>query len=232
MSFKRIISPSHYKSGEDLTRDLVGIGFCLAGKPNRNANIEDTLVAASLEGLSGKDGRVLSLLVDWLGIHHSRINADRLTRLVLDPIHRGDGKFLIFWSAVFQWISSDFRFRRLRNFKSLKAPYQFLDDRTEFLIQKNGEDERFRGTCLRIPAKVLRHRPEDVLSPKELAQTHIMYRYRVMMGPSYRADMWAVLINDPGAKPSEIARMTYGSYPTAHAVKRDFEITKGRRQAA
>lgn len=232
MSFKRIIIPFHYKSGEDLTADLIGIGFRLVGKPNRDANIEDTLIAASLEGLNGKDGRVLSLLVDWLEIHHARINADRLTHLVLDPVHKGNEKFLSFWSAVFQWLSSDFRFQKLRSLKSPKEPYLFLDERTEFLIQKNGEDERFYGTCLRIPTKVLRHRPEDVLSPKELAQTHAMYRYRVMMGPSYRADMWAILREYPDATAAEIARKTYGSYPTAHAVKRDFEITRRHRHAA
>jgi hypothetical protein len=48
---------------------------------------------------------------------------------------------------------------------------------------------------------VLRDRPADILDPQALAKRHDTYRYRVLMGPTYRADMWALL---EGAVPLRI----------------------------
>lgn len=226
MTYKRNIKPLSLKIGMDLTPDLIGIGFRLVGKPNPEANIENTLISASLEGLVRKDGRVLSLLTDWLEIHHNRINADRLIQLILDEEHESKRMFLVYWCAVFQWLKSDFRFLKLQKLypASIRIPY--LGDRTDFLVQRHGEDARFSKTCLIVPNKVLRHRLEDIMSPSELVKLNLMYRYRVMIGSTYRADMWAKLHNHPDWSASDIARDCYGSYPTAHAVKKDFQLMK------
>ena len=50
------------------------------------------------------------------------------------------------------------------------------------------------------------------------------YRWRVAMGPNYRADMWAVMEAEPGLTPSELARRTYGSFAAAWQVKKDWKL--------
>jgi len=228
MTHKRNILPDILLEGEELTQALVGIGFRLHGISIRDVNIEDTLMAASIEGLAG-DGRILSLLVDWWEIHHTRVNADRFIKLVMHYAQETKPSFLFFWVAQVERFKSDSRFSKLFK-KAPKKRFDFLGERTDFLIAKNGEDERFAKTCLRVPSKVFRHRPEDILNPAELAKIHSPYRYRVLMGPSYRADMWALLCQKPKLNAAELARPCYGSYPTAFGVKRDFGITNGIRQ--
>ena len=50
------------------------------------------------------------------------------------------------------------------------------------------------------------------------------YRYRVLIGPSYRADMWATLDREPGLSAAELARRSYGSFATAWKVKQDWAL--------
>lgn len=222
MAFKRDIYPTILPNGETLTKALIGIGFRFNGTRSHDVNIEDTLIAASLEGLHG-DGRVLSLLVDWWEIHHSRVNADRFVQLVEHYSREATPSFIAFWAAQAQRFKSDVRLMRLVK-RAPKKRFDFLGERTDFLVSKNGEDPRFIKTCLRVPQKVFRHRLDDILSPVELAKIHAAYRHRVLMGPSYRADMWALLSRKPDLSPAELARPCYGSYPTAFGVKRDFGI--------
>ncbi|MBX7147849.1 hypothetical protein K1X76_02085 [bacterium] len=222
MSFKRSILPHTLASGEELTSHLIGIGFLLGGTPYKNANIENTLIAASIEGLAG-DGRILSLLVDWIEIHSLRINADRLVQIILQLAPQQTFLFSVFWAAIGEWFKSDIRFTKLKKL-SPKKRFDFLGDRTDFLIKKNGEDERFKKTCLRIPQKVLRHRPGDILPPEELAKIHLPYKFRILMGPTYRSDMWALFCQKPQLSAAQVAKDCYGSYPTAFMVKRDFKV--------
>lgn len=95
-------------------------------------------------------------------------------------------------------------------------------------MKRRGEDERLEGTVLRVPAGVLRDRPKDVLGPAALAKKHSAYHYRVLIGPSYRADMWAALTKDREISAAELARRTYGSFATAWGVKRDWEVLHPR----
>jgi hypothetical protein len=82
-----------------------------------------------------------------------------------------------------------------------------------------------RAACpLRVPANLLRDRPADVLSPIELARRHRAYRCRVLIGPSYRADMWAALEGDPTLTAAALARRTYGSFATAWHTKQSYAI--------
>jgi hypothetical protein len=222
MSFKRIIESSEKLSGEALTAALAGIGMNFATSQDLNANIEDTLVAASIEGLENDDLRVLSVLTLWLQEHISIVNADRLIRLVLNI---KPARVRAYWCAVGRWFAKDRRFARLR--KLYRGPrVDLLTAGTEFQIQRHGEDERFNKTPLRVPANVLRVRDRDVMPPQELAKHHATYFYRVMMGPSYRADMWAELTRHPDLSVSELARRTYGSFATAWQVKKDMALLK------
>ena len=79
-----------------------------------------------------------------------------------------------------------------------------------------------------MPANVLRDRAADVLAPPELAKRHRTYRQRVMMGASYRADMWAALESNPSLSAAKIARTAHGSFATAWQVRRDWELLKVR----
>ena len=78
-----------------------------------------------------------------------------------------------------------------------------------------------------MPANVLRDRAADVEQPAELARHHHAYRYRVIVGPTYRADMWAALEDDPTLSAAALARRTYGSFATAWHVRRDFAVLAG-----
>ena len=59
---------------------MVGIGVNLAATPIDDVNIEDTLLLAVEVGMLQDDLRVLGLIAQWIGVHHGRINADRLVR--------------------------------------------------------------------------------------------------------------------------------------------------------
>jgi hypothetical protein len=220
MAFRRVVAPSALLVGDELTAALVGIGINLTAAPAPDPNLEDIVLAASVEGMERGDLRVLSLLVTWLDVHAAWLNADRLTALVrAHPSPR----VRAFWSAVARWRAKDRRFARMA--KAYAGPrVDLLATGTGFQVKRAGEDERFAGTALRVPARVLRDRPGDVLSPAELARRHAAYRRRVMLGPSYRADMWAALEQDPSLPPAELARRTYGSFATAWQVKKDWGV--------
>lgn len=222
MAFSRLTSPSESLHGEALTSAMVGVGMAFAAPPSRNPNIEDTLLAASIEGMEREDLRVLALLVDWLEVHAAWINADRLTALVAP--YRGK-RVRAFWSAVAHWLGKDRRFARLGN--AYKGPrLNLLATGSDFHLRRSGEDERFEGGPLRVPAGILRQQKGDVLSPAELARRHDAYRHRILLGPSYRADMWAELDQDPSLSAAELARRAYGSFATAWHVKQDWEVLK------
>ena len=220
MAFKRTLGPSAPLHGEALTTAMVGIGMNFAASPALNPNIEDTLLAASVEGLEHEDYRVLAVLVSWLEIHPAWINADRLTTLAAQ---HPSGRVRAFWSAVGAWLAKDRRFARLA--RIYHGPrLDLLASGTDFHLRRSGEDPRFNGGPLRVPGKVLRDRKADILTPAELAQRHRTYRRRILLGPSYRADMWAELEADPALPAAELARRTYGSFATAWHVKHDWQL--------
>lgn len=225
MGFRRTIAPAKLLQGDELTAAMVGIGMNFAAEARPDANIEDTLLAASIEGLERDDLRVLAILVSWIGVHGAAINADRLIAIVDDqPLPR----VRAFWSAIAHWRSKDRRFARLA--KRYRRPrVDLLPVGTDFQISRAGEDSRFVRSALRVPANVLRDRAGDVLTPRELVRKHRGYRCRVMLGPSYRADMWAELESDPALAPADLARRTYGSFATAWQVKQDFLVLAGQR---
>jgi hypothetical protein len=220
MAYKRVTVPREIPSGEDLTRAMAGIGMRFATDPLANPNIEDTLLAASVEAMGHGDLRVLSVLVTWLRVHHPWVNADRLTRAVSGQT---SPRIRAFWSATAAWLGKDRRFARMAKFYQGQR-VDVLPVGTEFQIARSGEDPRFEGTPLRVPAGALRDRSSDVLEPAELARIHRAYHQRVLMGPTYRADMWAALEAEPSLSASGLARQTYGSFATAWQVKGDFRI--------
>jgi hypothetical protein len=206
--------------GEGLTSAMVGIGMNFAAKATAQPNIEDTLLFASIEAMDRDDRRVLAILVTWFGVNAPWVNADRLIKLVSQ---QKSPRVHALWSALARWQERDRRFARLVRLHRGPA-LDLLGVGTDFQIHRHGEDPRFKGTALRAPANLLRDRAADVLTPAELARRHRAYRYRIMMGPSYRADMWAALEGEPQLSAADLARKTYGSFATAWNVRRAFTL--------
>jgi len=224
MGFSRAVAPVSPPETDALTEDMAGIGMNLGGRANHRANIENTLFFASEEGMDRADLRVLSVLVTWLGVHGARVNVDHLTKLIEAS---GSKRVRAFWAAVGLWLRKDRRYARLTRLHAGKS-IDLLDVGTDFQIRRQGEDPRFEGSALRVPARVLRDRPADVMTPGQLARQHRVYSWRIVIGPTFRADMWAEMEGTPGLKAAEIARRTYGSFATAWQVKRDRSTWAGK----
>ncbi|HMA95060.1 MAG TPA: hypothetical protein VKP30_20355 [Polyangiaceae bacterium] len=227
MSFSRRLLPPALLEGPALDAAMVGIGMLFTADAAPSANIEDTVLSASIAGMQDSDFRVLSVLATWLGVHHERLNADRLVKIV--GAH-DEPRTKAFWASVAQWLRSDRRLARLGRWSGGRT--DLLPIGSDFQIRRRGEDPRFLDSPLRVPAGVLRDRQQDVLSPQELAKKHVVYRQRIIMGPTYRADMWALLEVEPALTPAELARQSYGSFATAWQVKRDFELVRGSESSA
>lgn len=205
-----------------LTRDMAGIGMNFAAEPNEEAPIEETLVHASSLGMDDGDLRVLSVLTTWLGVHAAHVNADRLVRCVSD---HASARVRTYWAAVARWLGKDRRFSRLAKLHEGPA-IDLLPVGTDFQIARRGEDERFAGSALRVPAGSLRDRDADVLSPELLVRRHAGYRNRVRMGPTWRADVWSVLERAPELSVAEVARRAGCSFATAWHVVQDFTLLR------
>lgn len=221
MAFKRVILPNDFASKHDLSKDMAGLGFLITAEGATNPNIENTLIAVAIEGLNG-DYRSLSLLVSWLSIHHQAINADRLFKMLSKL--KTNKKLLCFWSAAAKHVLKDSRFKKMQRLYSGSRLEIANRDATDFQITRVGEDPRFEKTKLRVPANLLRNRPQDIMEPAALAKTHLAYRYRIVIGPTYRADQWALLEKTKEISPSELARQSYSSFGSAWQAKQDFEL--------
>lgn len=206
-------------SSDVLTARMAGIGMNFATTPERDADIERTLVQASSLGMDDADLRVLSVLTTWLGVHHARVNADRLIRLVAE--HESP-RVHAYWAAVASWLAKDRRFTRLGAHEG--AAVDLLPVGTDFQLKRKGEDARFTGSKLRVPRGTLRDRAEDVFSPEALVKHHAGYRNRVVIGPTWRADVWTVLEKAPGLTVAEVARRASCSFATAWQAAQDFKL--------
>ncbi len=219
MAHRRQILPFRTPDRNELTMDMIGAGLLFDGVPNWRANIEDTVLFASFDGTERDDLRTLSVLTTWLGVHHEYVIASRLVRLIGQL---GSRRNKAYWAGIASWLKRDRRFASLMEFDGPRV--DLAEVGLDFHIRRFGEDPRFEGSPFRVAANILRDRASDVSSPALLARTSPTYRYRVMMGPSYRADMWAALDHEPSLRPADLARRTYGSFATAWQVKRDWTL--------
>jgi len=220
MAYSRPVGLDARPSAEELTARMVGIGMSFAVEPEHDADIELTLVHAAEVGMEDGDLRVLSILTTWLGMHHRYVNVDRLLRAVDD---HESGRVRAYWSAIGSWLATDRRFARLERLRK-RTRVNVVCSGTEFQLTRRGEDERFVGSNLRIPAGVLRDRATDVLTPTRLAAVHRGYCNRVRVGPSWRADVWTVLEAEPETNASDAARIVRCSFALAWEVVQDFAV--------
>lgn len=222
MAFNRATSPELTPAPDALTARMVGIGMNFAAKGDADADIESTLLHASALGMDDGDLRVLAVLTTWLGVHHTHVNADRLVRLV--GAHSSE-RVRAYWSAIATWLKKDRRLARLAGAYD-GAPIELLPTGTAFQIKRRGEDERFAGSRLRVPKGTLRDRREDVLSPEVLVRRHVGYRNRVLMGPSFRADVWTALDQAPDLSIADVARKASCSFATAWQAAQDYRLLR------
>lgn len=223
MVFNRQFLPRAVARDEQaLLSNFAGIGMNFAAERTRDPNIEDTIIAASIEGLENDDLRVLSILTTWIGVHSAILNVDRLTQIVA---HQSD-RVKAYWTAIAMWQIKDRRFAKMTSIYS-GSPIELLPVGTNFQIERHGEDHRFKNSPLRVPAKTLRDRESDVLPPAELARTLEAYKWRTVIGPTYRADMWAALEKNALLSITELAHLAYGSFATAWKVKKDWLVAHG-----
>jgi hypothetical protein len=228
MVYSRTLAPTSNPDHDALTSAMAGIGMGFAAVAEPGPNIEDTILFASVEAMDRSDLRVLAMLVSWFGVHHEWVHADRLTKLVAS---RASERVRALWNALAGWQAKDRRYARLARHRAPRL--DVLASGTEFQIRRHGEDPRFKGSCLRVPANLLRDRDADITAPEDLVRHHRAYHYRIMMGTSYRADCWAALEAEPCLTAAELARRTYASFATAWHVKRDFAtIGPPRRRGA
>ncbi len=220
MAYSRPAGLDTRPSADELTARMAGIGMNLAVEPRYGADIELTLVHAAEVGMDDGDLRVLSILTTWLGVHHRYVNVDRLLRAVID---HDSSRVRAYWSAIASWLASDRRLARLERLRK-RTRVNVLASGSEFQLERRGEDERFVGSALRVPAGVLRDRATDVLSPTRLAAAHCGYSNRVRMGPCWRADVWTVLEAAPQTNASDAARIVRCSFALAWEVVRDFAV--------
>lgn len=221
MAFSRT-PPEPRPAGDVLTARMVGIGMNFAGSPERDADLESTLVHASQLGMDDGDLRVLSVLTTWLGVHHAHVNADRLVRLATAET---SARVRAYWAAIASWLAKDRRFARLNT--AYDGPrVDLLPVGTDFQLKRRGEDPRFIGSKLKAPAGTLRDREDDVLTPEALARRHAGYRSRLLMGPTWRADVWTVLERAPELSVAEVARRASCSFATAWQVVQDFKLLR------
>ncbi|MEE8408852.1 MAG: hypothetical protein V3T05_04545 [Myxococcota bacterium] len=219
MPYKRDTRP-HLTTGDELTGNMVGIGMLFAATAAPQPDIEDTLISASIEGMERKQLRVLAVLATWLGVHSKWINIDRLTRSLA---HVESKRALAFWAGVAHWQRKDRRFARVRRLHR-GGRVDAIEFGSDFHVARGGEDPRFVGGPLRVPAKNLRDRLADVMLPEHLAKRHQTYRWRMIMGPSYRADMWAALELNPELTSFALATQVRGSFGTAWQVKQEWQL--------
>ena len=101
MGFSRATSPEPTPAPDELTARMVGIGMNFAAKAEADADIESTLLHASVLGMDEGDLRVLAVLTTWLGAHHTHVNADRLVRLA--GTHPSE-RVRAYWAAIATWL--------------------------------------------------------------------------------------------------------------------------------
>ena len=125
------------------------------------------------------------------------------------------------WAAIATWLKKDRRLARLAGAYA-GAPIELLPTGTEFQMKRRGEDARFIGSKLRVPTGALRDRHEHVLSPETLIRRHAGYRNCVLMGPSFRADVWTALEHAPDLCIADVARKASCSFATAWQTAQDY----------
>jgi len=224
-----------FKSGQELDNDLYALGFNLSSNhPSIDPPVEETLVAASIDAVVNDNSRIAGLLVDWISIHSERIHVERLYKILSGLADESFPFVKVFWAGNAKRLeASDWRFKKIVSLHSGKR-LDYIDRlskpgvprMTDSYVKMNGEDDRFKGTCLRVPVNAFSHRPHQIAPAQEIAHVHMGFRYRIMMGVNYRADIWALLRRNPSLSGYRLSKIARCSAPAATKIRNDYLLVK------
>jgi hypothetical protein len=225
--YHRRDAPKTIYTGEALTARLLGIGIRFSTEAIRDPNIEDVLISAAHGAVMDGEGRLWTTLLDWWSVHHPCVNADRLVRalkeLDLKPLQA-------FFAGLAQSMEPQGRFHALASI--YRGPRLVIfNEEYRYRLARDGEAERFQGTALAVPSSLYQESTRDVFSQKELCAWHANYRWRVMIGPTFRADLWVACERGFSRTAYALAQETYCSLGAARRVLQDYELVRGSRVA-
>ena len=222
---------------DQMTHDLQAIGFRigdLTSKASVIPDIEKTLYFASIEGLIFTDYRVLSILTTWLSVHSKMINADKLYKIII--ANQAPDLVRAYWRGVGEWLRKDLRLRKYLTLYSGPRLDLYAEGPVDLMIQRKGEDRRFKDTCVRASNEFLRDRMEDVDTREILLQKHPTYYWRAVIGANYRADIWSHLTRYPKSSTADAARATNCNIVSTKIIHDEWKLVnilvKNSREAA
>jgi hypothetical protein len=182
-------------------QDLIAIGIRLGGVSSREdavaADLESVLLQAA--GAMSSDARLASLLFSWVHVHADYVIVEKLrkrirtaeedgcvvgiTALAAYAVHRGKHK----WKKLIV--------------RSEKAAFLSASRAAESAIHLKGSVPWLAEYGVLAAQGSIRVRPEDILSPSELARINLQYRNRLLFGAQWRADIitasWLLLRTGP-----------------------------------
>lgn len=204
----------------------IGIAFSVRVPSNvqRNADIEETLIAASCVLSQGEGERILGPLLSWIWIHGERVNMERLRKLMKS--HTGSSQELQ-WIGAFAHFGASCgqtRWKLLKSSPSEEVSHVGVEAARRIIAIK-GEESWSRGTGFLIPSRSAVVSDKNVLSPAQLARACPQYRNRLIFGTSWRADI-ATAIGQGAKTPTEAARLSGSSYEPAHRVLQELRLAE------
>jgi len=199
------LNPSNLK----ILQGLAGLGTTIEAKPNYNADIEEAICHALEIGLQG-DLRVLGIVLNWFQAHGQRLIPSKLTK---HSIFKEDKRASMLVGALSLHFRSDSRFKKFQMSLPKRRTLLFKD--TEYLVKKNGEDERFSQGKLVVPKGFIRDRPGDIMNEDFLIKHHQGFRLRKLFGSNAKVDAVSAVLNaKEGTSLNELAKLHKINYKT------------------
>ncbi len=191
-------------------------------------DIESTLLDAAYE--AREDGRLRSLLFSWFYVHADRVNVEKFFKLAEKVKTNRGANSIINGIAVFGAINGHQRYKKHIR-RSPENEFLIGKEETDSFEKIHGLKEDWFQYGVKVPKKLIRIRPEDILTIQELSRRNLQFKNRLLIGASWRADIITAI--EWGAKtPSEIKRNTGCSYEPAHRVFHEYRFYQGFDDAA
>jgi len=195
------------KSNKDeLYFKLGAIGFRVTSAIRKNnlkeIDIEKTLIE-SLYHID-TDGRLLGLLLSWLGVHGPHVIADKFFN------EYSNAKEYLGESPWFSGICSymfklkDHRFKK--GIKKLKSPHSFALRDQSTLIKIKGAVDFLLDVNIQVPNSAIRIREQDVFTVEQLVKANHQYRNRCIFGANWRAEI-VTTIQKGASNPNQVAKL-------------------------
>ena len=191
-------------------------------------DIEITLLDAAY--VAQNDGRLRSLLFSWFSVHADRVIAEKFFKLAGKAESTRGHNPVVNALAVFCTLRGHHRFKKFIK-KTPENEFLLDQEESESFAKIQGYKEDWIVYGVKVPKKLIRIRPEDVLTIQELSKQNLQFKNRLLIGSSWRADIITAI--EWGAKtPAEIKRRIGCSYEPAHRVFHEYRQFLGIEDAA